>query len=130
MKSLSRMIAAVRNLLHTGKVESDLDAELRAYVDAVTAERIAAGMTPEMARRTSLADFGGTEPVKQAVRDSRAGTGIDDLAGRTVRSSHTPQIARIHSCRSSDSRSGNRSQHSNLHSCEFSFAAGDPCFAS
>ena len=76
MKSLSRMIAAVRNLLHTGKVESDLDAELRAYVDAVAAERIAAGMTPEMARRTSLADFGGTEPVKQAVRDSRAGTGI------------------------------------------------------
>jgi predicted permease len=58
------------------QVESDLDAEMRAYVDAVAEERIAAGMTPEMARRTALAEIGGTEPVKQAVRDSRAGTGI------------------------------------------------------
>lgn len=77
MRALLRMMAAVRNLFHKRQVESDLDAEIRAYVDAVTEERIAAGMSPEAARRTALAEFGGTEPVKQAVRDSRAGTGIE-----------------------------------------------------
>src|SRR5215469_2160987 len=79
MRALSRMIATVRNLFHTRQVESDLDAEIRAYVDVVTEERIAAGVTPETARRTALAEFGGTEQVKQAVRDSRAGTGIETL---------------------------------------------------
>ena len=75
MRALLRMMAAVRNLFHMRQVESDLDAEVRAYVDGIMEERIAAGMTAEAARRTALAEFGGTEPVKQAVRDSRAGTG-------------------------------------------------------
>ena len=79
MRALLRMMAAVRNLFHTRQVESDLDAEIRAYVDGITEERIAAGMTPEAARRTALAEIGGTEPVKQAVRDSRAGTGIETI---------------------------------------------------
>src|SRR6516225_5941792 len=79
MRALLRIRAAVRNLLHMRQVESDLDAEMRDYVDAVAEERIAAGMTPEMARRTALAEIGGTEPVKQAVRYSRAGTGIATL---------------------------------------------------
>jgi len=76
MRALMRMIAAVRNLFHMRQVESDLDAEIRAYVDGVTADRIAEGMTPDMARRSALAECGGIEPAKQAVRDSRAGTGI------------------------------------------------------
>src|SRR5262249_40021076 len=59
------------------RVESDLDAEIQAYVDAVTEERIAEGMAPAAARRTALSEFGGTEQVKQAVRDGRAGTGIE-----------------------------------------------------
>jgi predicted permease len=79
MRALLRMMAAVRNLFHMRQVESDLDAEVRAYVDGLTEERIAAGMTPEAARSTALAAFGGTEPVKQAVRDSRAGTGVETL---------------------------------------------------
>ena len=79
MRTLLRLMAAVRNLFHVDKVERDLDAEIRAYVDGVSEERIAAGMTPEEARRMALAECGGTEPVKQAVRDSRAGTGISTI---------------------------------------------------
>jgi len=79
MRALSRMMAAVRNLFGARKVERDLDAEIRAYVDTVTDERMAAGMTPKEARRTALAEFGGTEPVKQAVRDGRAGTGLETI---------------------------------------------------
>lgn len=79
MRALLRMMAAVRNLFHMRQAESDLDAEVRAYVDGLTEERIASGMTPEAARRTALAEFGGTEPVKQAVRDGRAGTGVETI---------------------------------------------------
>ena len=79
MRALLRVMTAVRNLFHMRQVDSDLDAELRAYVDGRTEERIAAGMTPEAARRTVLAEFGGTEPVKQAVRDGRAGTGVETV---------------------------------------------------
>ena len=79
MKALSRMKAALRNLFRTEQVESELDEEIRSYVDAVTEERIAAGMTPAAARRTAMADFGGSEQVKQAVRDSRAAAGLETV---------------------------------------------------
>jgi predicted permease len=65
--------AALRNLLHTQQIESELDDEIASYVAAVTDEKIATGLAPEEARRRSLAECGGTEHVKQAVRNSRAG---------------------------------------------------------
>ena len=55
MTALRRMIAAVRNVFHARQVESDLDAEIHAYVESVTEEQIAAGLTPEEARRKALA---------------------------------------------------------------------------
>lgn len=79
MGLLSRTKAAIRNLLRQEQVNADLDAEVRAYVDAVIAERTAAGMAPEEARRTALAEMGGSEPVKQAVRDNRAGARIETV---------------------------------------------------
>jgi putative ABC transport system permease protein len=79
MELLSRLRAAIRNLFHRERVETDLDAEIHSYVDAVTEERIAAGMTLVEARRTVLAEVGGAEQVKQTVRNSRAGTGIESV---------------------------------------------------
>ena len=63
--------------MHKQQIEKQLDDEVCAYVDMVTDERIAAGMSPSEARRTALAESGGLEQVKQAVRDHRAGTGIE-----------------------------------------------------
>ena len=71
---------ALRNLFRKKRIESDLDDEIRSYVDAVTDEKIAAGFTPEDARRHALAESGGMEQVKQAVRDGRAGTLAESLA--------------------------------------------------
>lgn len=79
MELLSRVKAAVRKLVRRDLVERELDAEVRAYVDALTEERIAEGMTAAEARRTALTDFGGTEQVKQAVRDSRASAGMESV---------------------------------------------------
>ena len=75
----SRVKSALHNLLHRSQIESELDAEIRSYVDAITEERIANGMSPNEARRLVLAECGGMEQVKQSVREVRAGTGIELL---------------------------------------------------
>ena len=77
MQTLSRFMAGLRNLRRQPQIESQLDDEVRAYVDMVSDERIAAGMSPSEARRTALAEFGGIEQTKQAVRDHRAGALIE-----------------------------------------------------
>lgn len=72
-----RMRSLIKNLFRKRDVERRLDHELRAYVEMVTQERIAEGVSPLEARRRALADFGGMEQVKQAVRDRRAGTNFE-----------------------------------------------------
>jgi predicted permease len=79
MKLWSRAKSAVRNLFRKPQVESQLDDEIRACVAMMTDERIAAGISASEARRTAQAEFGGVEQVKQAVRDSRAGAGLELL---------------------------------------------------
>jgi predicted permease len=79
MKLWSRINSILRNLFQKQQVESQLDDEVRAYVDMMTDERIAVGMSASEARRTALAEFGGIEQVKQAVREHRAGAGVELL---------------------------------------------------
>ena len=61
MSLFIRFRSGLRNLLRKPQIESQLDEEVRAYVEIVTDERIAAGMPAEEARRSALADFGGVE---------------------------------------------------------------------
>jgi hypothetical protein len=75
----SQIKAAFRNLLHAQQVECELDDEIASYVAGVTDEKIAAGLAPQEARRRALAECGGTEHVKQAVRISRAGAFAESL---------------------------------------------------
>src|SRR6185437_6972058 len=73
LKSLSR------NLFRKRQIENQLDEELRSYADMIAEEKIAAGIPPSEARRTTLAELGGIEQVKQSVRDHRAGAGLELL---------------------------------------------------
>jgi hypothetical protein len=57
MKPWSRIYSAVRNLVHKQTVEDQLDEEVRAYVDLIADEKIAAGMSSAEARRTALAEW-------------------------------------------------------------------------
>src|ERR1700689_1741767 len=75
----SRIKSGLRNLTKKRHAEAQLDDEVRAYVDMVTDEKIAAGVSPAEARRSTLAELGGLEQVKQAVREERSGTGIELL---------------------------------------------------
>jgi len=79
MKLWLRFKGALRNLTRKPQIDRQLDDELRAYIDMVTDERVAAGMSVAEARRTAMADFGGIEQVRQAVRNNRAGVRMDLL---------------------------------------------------
>jgi len=71
--------ATARNLVRRGKVERDLDDELRGYVELLTAEKVGEGMTPDAARRAALVESGGVEQTKEEVRDARAGARLEAL---------------------------------------------------
>ena len=73
----SRMRAALRKLTHKNTAEADLDAEVRAFAEMLADEKMADGLSAAEARRKALLELGGAEQVKQAVRDERAGTGVE-----------------------------------------------------
>lgn len=60
--------------------EKQLDAELRFHLEQQIAGYVAAGMTPEEARRRASLDFGGIERVKEEVRDTRWESHLDNLS--------------------------------------------------
>lgn len=62
-----------RNLIRKRRTEQDLDTELRSYVELLKEEKIRNGMEPQTAQREALMELGGMEPVKESVRDVRAG---------------------------------------------------------
>src|SRR5262245_46604949 len=66
-----------RNLFAKGEVERDLDAELKAYVELLTEEKIRAGMSPDEARRAARVEAGSIEHIKDEVRDVRKGSVLD-----------------------------------------------------
>jgi putative ABC transport system permease protein len=49
--------------------DAQMNSELRFHIDELTDENIAAGMTPEEARRRAVLEFGGQEKFKEEVRD-------------------------------------------------------------
>jgi predicted permease len=76
---IARLRSIVRNLLRRDRLEQDLDDEIRATLGALVDERLRAGMPAAEARRAALIELGGIEPVKQQVREARAGAFVDTL---------------------------------------------------
>src|SRR3954470_3952112 len=93
-----RVRAVCRRWLRPGAWERGLHDELRAYLDHEIEARVGMGMSPDEARRTALADFGGVEQVKEHVRSSATGASIDTVAQdiryafRSLRSSQAYSI--------------------------------------
>ena len=46
-----------------------LDSELRFHIEELTEANLAAGMSPEEARRRAMLEFGGPEQIKEELRD-------------------------------------------------------------
>jgi len=49
--------------------DEQMNSELRFHIEELTEENIAAGMTPEEARRRAILEFGGHEQIKEDLRD-------------------------------------------------------------
>jgi predicted permease len=79
MQFLSRLFSLCRNLFTRARVERDLDAELRAYLDQKTDENRGAGMGFAEARREAQMELGGAEQVKEQVRQVRTGQMLEEL---------------------------------------------------
>ncbi len=65
---------------HRGKMERELDAELRFHFDRLVDDYLRAGMSERAARRAARAEFGGLDQVKEACRDARGTRWVHDAA--------------------------------------------------
>src|SRR5277367_3614630 len=69
--------AALRNLTRRTGADRDLDAEVRAHLDLLAAEKMKTGMNPAEALRAARVELGGLEQVKEEVRSTRSGAGFE-----------------------------------------------------
>jgi predicted permease len=65
------------NLFSKSKVLDDIEAELRAHVEMRTEDNLAAGMSPQEARRDALVRFGSREAMKERVAKENMALMID-----------------------------------------------------
>jgi predicted permease len=68
-----------RNIHNREELNEDLDEELRAYFDAIVADKLRSGAVREDALRDARRELGGMEQVKQTVRDARTGAFMETL---------------------------------------------------
>jgi predicted permease len=79
--ALARLRSLWRNLRHRDRIERDLDDELAATLDLLIDENISAGSEPLEARRLAMIELNRIEPIKERVRDVRAGILLETIAG-------------------------------------------------
>ncbi len=77
MRFAHKVKRLLSNAFQRNALEYTLDAELRAYVDEMTDRKIRQGVPREEAQRQALLEVGGIENVKEEVRDSWLGRGIE-----------------------------------------------------
>src|SRR5262245_43221215 len=62
-----------RNIVRRGRVDDEIDAELKATFDLIEDEGREAGLTPEAARRAAVLSLGRPESLKERILDVKAG---------------------------------------------------------
>jgi predicted permease len=69
----------IRSLFDRQNADHELDEELQYHVEQKTQQKIAAGMTPQEARRAARLQMGGLEKRKEECRDARQVNWLQDL---------------------------------------------------
>jgi predicted permease len=69
----------LRNLFSSRRVDVDLDQEVHAHLELLTAENIRAGMPTHEAQRAARIELGGIEQVKEQVREERLGNWLQSV---------------------------------------------------
>jgi putative ABC transport system permease protein len=73
MPLLVKVRSFSRNLLFFGRRDSDLDQEIRSHLEMLIEGNIRAGMPPKEEQRAARIGLGGSEQVKEQVREVRMG---------------------------------------------------------
>ena len=79
MRRLQTISNWLRSLFLRNTTEHELSDEMRFHLEQQIEENIAAGMTPQEARRAATREFGGVEQVKEECRDTRRVNFLDNL---------------------------------------------------
>jgi predicted permease len=83
MRWVEKLRLRGRTLFRHGRVERELDGELRFHLEQQIAENRAAGMTAEEAGYAARRSVGGVEQIKEGCRDMRGVNWIEDLVHDT-----------------------------------------------
>lgn len=71
MSSLRRFAGRLRAFLSRRQLDNDLEAELAAHINLAIDEYIERGMTPQLARRQAILEFGGLQQAREHQREAR-----------------------------------------------------------
>ncbi|MBA3881580.1 MAG: ABC transporter permease [Chthoniobacterales bacterium] len=78
-KLISRAGSLLHNTTHKQQIDRELTEEVSSYVEMLTEEKMKNGMNEQDARRAALVEVGGVEQVKEEVRASRSGSGLESF---------------------------------------------------
>ena len=73
------ILRRITNLFHRSKLDQEIEAELRSHIEMRTADNMAAGMSPEGARRDALLRFGNRAVLKERVTAANAQMFLDSV---------------------------------------------------
>ena len=71
MTKLRILIERLRGMFFKGRLDRDLEDEIRSHLEMQTEDNVRRGMEPEEARHAALRQFGGVEQVKETYRERR-----------------------------------------------------------
>jgi macrolide transport system ATP-binding/permease protein len=84
MELISTLFSRCAALFRTGRLDAELDEELRAHIDLAVEENLKRGMSRDQARTGALRDFGGVTQVTESYRNQR-GLPLLEQAARDIR---------------------------------------------
>jgi putative ABC transport system permease protein len=76
---LAKARSFLRNLFSSGRVDGDLDQEVRSHLELLTDQNLREGMPLKEAERFARLELGGIEQVKEQVRDARFGNWLHSV---------------------------------------------------
>ena len=77
--SITKVRSFLRNLFRRQVVDAQLDQEVSSYLAMLIDEKMARGMSREQATRAAKIELGGSDQVKEHVRDIRTGAWLETL---------------------------------------------------
>ena len=115
MKLGARFRSWLRASLGRGRMESDMDRELRFHLERRAEDLVRGGMSEEEARRQAQAEFGGVEARKDECREALGLRLLDDARRFPLYASHAAAVAGIQHGRDRIAGAGDRREHRDFH---------------